>query len=348
MQDIIFQEDIQNIVRSLGKKVHEFSGKTVIVTGGSGFIGRYIVGTFDYLNKHELKKPVKVIVLDNFITSSKKGLFTNRHIRYIESDVTKEVSVRGNIDYIFHAAGIASPIYYQRYPLEAIDVAINGTQNMLELAKKKQVKSFVFFSSSEIYGDPPAYALPTKETYFGNVSSIGPRACYDESKRLGETICMVYFGHFSVPAKIVRPFNVFGPGMRPNDYRVIPRFVYSLLHNEPIPVHGDGKQTRTFCYISDAVAGFLLVLLRGKNGEAYNVGSNQKEISMNKLAKIFSKISNNSILIKNIAYPKDYPQGEPARRCPNVTKIKKELRFSPKVGLEKGLLRTIAWCKQNW
>jgi len=135
---------------------------------------------------------------------------------------------------------------------------------------------------------------------------------------------MIYFNYFKTPVKIVRPFNIFGPGMLRNDFRVIPRFIYSVLHDEQIPVHGNGKQTRTFCYISDAVAGFFLVLLAGYNGEVYNVGSNQKEISINRLAKIFNTVFDNKLKVKNVPYPRNYPQGEPKRRCPDVSKIKKE------------------------
>lgn len=349
--DKIIQDDIQKITASIRIYSRSLSGKTIVVTGGLGFIGKYITGTFIYLNDHVLKKPCKLIIIDNHITSLKNNaeLFSDKkNITYLEHDVARPIKLHGKIDYIIHAAGIASPFHYQKYPLETVDVAVNGTRNMLDLAKTKRVKSILFFSSSEIYGDPQPNAIPTKETYFGNVSSIGPRSCYDESKRLGEALCMIYHNYFKTPVKIVRPFNIFGPGMVPHDFRVIPRFIYSVLHDEPIPVHGDGKQTRTFCYISDAIAGFLRVLLIGKNGEVYNVGSNQKEISINRLAKIFNKVFDNRLKVKNIPYPKNYPQGEPKRRCPDVSKIKKELGYRPRVGLEKGLVRTFAWCKENW
>jgi UDP-glucuronate decarboxylase len=164
-----------------------------------------------------------------------------------------------------HAAGVASPVYYMRYPLETIDSAVQGTKNLLELARKnKHLESFIFFSSSEIYGDPDPGSVPTPETYHGYVSSVGPRACYDESKRLGETIATVYQQRYDVPVKIVRPFNVFGPGMRHDDRRVIPMFTYEALNGRPLPVHSDGSQTRTFCYITDAICGFLQTLLKGK------------------------------------------------------------------------------------
>lgn len=349
--DKIIQEDIQKITGSMRKISNSLSGKTIVITGGLGFIGKYLISTFIFLNDHVLKKQCKLIIIDNHITSLKNNaaFFSNKkNITYLEHDVVTPVKLYGTIDYIIHAAGIASPFYYQKYPLETVDVAVNGTRNMLDLAKTKQAKSILFFSSSEIYGDPQPNAIPTKETYFGNVSSIGPRSCYDESKRLGEALCMIYYNYFKTSVKIVRPFNIFGPGMVPNDFRVVPRFIYSVLHNEQIPVHGDGKQTRTFCYISDAVVGFFLVLLAGKNGEVYNVGSNQKEISINHLAKIFNTVFDNKLKVKNIPYPKNYPQGGPKRRCPDVSKIKKELGYRPRVGLEKGLIRTLAWCKNNW
>ena len=349
LEDPIVKQDIEKIAATLRPYRSQIDGKVFLITGGSGFLGKYLVGTLLYLNKHTRRIPAKIIVIDNYITSSKKGkVLKNRFVRYIDRDVTKSVKINSHIDYIVHAAGIASPIYYKKYPLETIDVAINGTRNMLELAKKKRVKSFLFFSSSEIYGDPIPSELPTKETYFGHVSSTGPRSLYDESKRLGETLCMGYYNYFQVPIKIVRPFNVFGPGMGSKDYRVVPHFIRSILKKESLPVHGAGKQTRTFCYISDAVTGFLLTLLIGRPGEAYNVGSNQKEISINKLAKVFQTISNEKIDVKNIEYPANYPLGEPYRRCPDVSKIKRELKYRPKVGLEKGLLRTMTWCKDNW
>jgi len=199
LEDPIVKQDIEKIATTLRPYRSQIDGKVFLITGGSGFLGKYLVGTLLYLNKHTRRKPAKIIVIDNYITSSKKGkVLKNKFIQYIDRDVTKSVKINSHVDYIVHAAGIASPIYYKKYPLETIDVAINGTRNMLELARKKKVRSFLFFSSSEIYGDPSPSELPTKETYFGYVSSMGPRSLYDESKRLGETLCMVYFNYFQV------------------------------------------------------------------------------------------------------------------------------------------------------
>lgn len=345
----IIKKDIDEIIESIKKISNQLEEKTIVITGGSGFLGRYILGTLIFLNENILRKPCKIISIDNYITSSgSKVSDKGKYVKYIKHDVTKPFNISGKVDFIMHAAGIASPIYYQKYQLETIDVAVNGTRNMLEFARKKKVKSFLFFSSSEIYGNPTLDNIPTKETYNGNVSSIGPRSCYDESKRLGETLCMTYYSVYQTPIKMVRPFNVYGPGLRVNDYRVIPTFIFNGIKGNVIPVHASGNQTRTFCYISDAVSGFFKVLLSEKSGQVYNVGNADNEINMNQLAKILNKIFDNKLNIKNISYPKNYPQGEPQRRCPDLSKIKKELGYNPNVNLEEGLRRTLIWCKQNW
>lgn len=349
LKDTTVLSDIKRIVQSLGDHSALLEGKVIVVTGGSGFLGKYIIDTLVYLNSKVLLVPCKIISIDNYITSSTEGQEgSKRHIKYINHNVVEPISIKGRVDYIIHAAGIASPIYYQKYPLETIDVAVLGTRNMLELAKEKKVKSFLYFSSSEIYGDPTPDFIPTKETYKGNVSSIGPRSCYDESKRLGETLCTVYHNLYQIPVKIVRPFNVYGPGMGPFDHRVIPTFIYRALMDQPIPVHSSGNQTRTFCYISDAVTGFYLVLLAGKAGEAYNVGNQDDEITMNKLATTLDKVFENKLIINNIKYPKGYPQDEPQRRCPDIFKIHEDVGFQTKISLKLGLSKTVNWCKRNW
>lgn len=351
MKKNIVLEDIKNIVNELGKEANKFEGKTLLISGGGGFIGSYIISVISFLNRNIFKKTCHVISLDNYITGSRRGLLSSRKekwVRQIEHNVIKPYKTRNKIDYIIHAAGIASPIYYRRSPLETIDVTICGVRNLLELAKNKKVRSFLYFSSSEIYGNPDPKFIPTPEDYKGNVSSIGPRSPYDESKRLGETICKVYFDLYKLPIKIVRPFNVYGPGMKPKDYRVLPMYLNSALENKPLPVHYPGRQTRTFCYISDAVTAFLKVLLSDKNGEVYNVGSNDEEINMYDLAKLFIKLYECDLKIKKISYPQSYPADEPQRRKPSLVKIKKDIHFRPKISLETGLSRYIAWSKQKF
>ena len=217
-----------------------------------------------------------------------------------------------------------------------------GTKNMLELARVKNIKSMLFFSSSEVYGDPDPQFVPTPETYFGNVSCIGPRANYDESKRLGETLCINYFETYNIPVKIVRPFNVYGPGMRMDDYRVIPNFIANIFKESPIPVYGAGNNTRTFCYVTDALIGFFKVLLSDYNGEVFNVGNDDNEINMGALARIVAEIFDNKVETKNVDGPTDaYTKADPKRRCPDLTKIKTMLGCMPKVDIKNGLLRFI-------
>jgi UDP-glucuronate decarboxylase len=341
----LIQDDIKTIVRGIGKDAQKFSGKTILISGGSGFLGRYFLGTFKYLNDHVLKKPCRVISVDNYITGSKDPNFNfgdEEFILDVWGDVTYPLPIRQDLDYIIHAAGLASPVYYMQYPLETIESAFTGAKNLLELARKNTLDGFLFFSSSEIYGDPDPKAIPTPETYHGNVSSVGPRACYDESKRLTETVCSIYHQKYNIPVKIVRPFNVFGPGMKHNDKRVVPMFAYHALNNKPLPVHGDGHQTRTFCYITDAMTGFFKTLLIGKPGEAYNIGNSDNEMSMRRLGDLFGEVVGGKGY-KTIPYPKTYPAGEPQRRCPDLTKAKKELHYEPRVSLKKGLQRFMQW-----
>lgn len=344
--DRITQEDIKTIAHNLGNVPNRLSGKTLLISGGSGFLGRYFLRTFQYLNANVLKKPVRVISIDNLITGDRDNAFKNDpNILDLWADVTQPLPIRENIDYIIHAAGLASPVYYQQYPLETIESAVTGAKNLLELARKNpKLQGFLFFSSSEIYGDPDPKSVPTPETYFGHVSSVGPRACYDESKRLTETICSIYHQKYGTPVTMVRPFNVFGPGMKHNDRRVVPMFAYQALNGETLTVHGDGGQTRTFCYITDAIEGFLRVLLLGKPGNAYNIGNDDNEISMKNFAGLFTDFVPGA-QCQLVAYPPSYPAGEPQRRCPDLTKARKQLGYKPKVSMRDGLKRFMRWAK---
>lgn len=346
----VIKQDLARIADEIKEEARQLSGKTMLLSGGAGFLGSYIVGTLSVLNKNYFKKPCKIYVVDNFITGSEDSFIfalKDPNIRFIQADITKPLGLKEKVHYIIHAAGLASPFYYKKYPIETIDAAILGTRNLLEFARKNPVKSFLFFSSSEIYGDPDSRFIPTPEHYKGNVSSLGPRACYDESKRLSETLCTVYNSVYKIPVKIVRPFNVYGPGMKFDDYRVIPTFLTKALRGEFLPVHGSGNQTRTFCYVSDAVTGFLKVLLSGRNGEVYNVGTDHPEVNIVILAYMVSGLFKNQIEVKLIPYPKSYPQDEPTRRCPDISKIKREVGYFPRIELTTGLRRTLRWFRDK-
>ncbi len=344
MKSKIIQEDINVIAEEIKPIAEKLSGKTLLITGGAGFLGNYFLLTLDFLNKNVLDKHCKIISVDNFITGLKYSIEESDYFKSIKHDVTIPLKIKEDIDFIISAAGIASPRFYRKFKIETIDVGVFGTKNMLELAKEKKIESMLYFSSSEVYGDPDTKFVPTPETYFGNVSCIGPRANYDESKRLGETLCINYFEAYNIPVKIVRPFNVYGPGMRMDDYRVIPNFIANIFNDNTIPVYGDGKSTRAFCYVTDAITGFFKVLLSDHNGEVFNVGNNKEEISIINLAKLITEIFDNKVKIKLVEGPNDaYAKSDPKRRCPDLTKIRTKLGYIPKISLKTGIQRFIQW-----
>ena len=341
----IIQEDIACLAESLENCFKYFEGKTFLITGAGGFLGKYMVLLLKYLNEHCLGKKVSAILLDNFVTGYERQVIAeDEHLIFKKHNVIKPFKTERPIDYILHNAGIASPVYYTKYPIETMDVGTIGTRHMLDLGRQKKVKSFLFASSSEVYGDPDNEHVPTPETYNGNVSITGPRACYDESKRFGETICLTYHRVFNVPVKIVRPFNVYGPGIRPDDFRVLPNFIEHALRREPLPIHGDGRNTRSFCYINDAVEAFFRILFLETNGECFNVGNPEPEISVAELASLVSELMPHPVEIVNIEPPHAvYASSDPKRRCPDISKLQAATDFKPKYDLKTGLKRTIDW-----
>ena len=349
MKSRIISEIGARVAKRLGDSAREFEGKSVLITGANGFLGQYFLEAFIYLNQSVFKTPCEIVAADSHITNTT----TNDSLgalpyRFLLQDVSKPFPVEEKPDYILHAAGIASPMYYRRFPLETIDVATLGTRSMLDLARKVKAKGLVYFSSSEIYGDPDPANVPTAETYNGNVSPIGPRACYDESKRLGETLCSIYHKHFSTRVMIVRPFNVYGPGMKEADYRVLPNFANCIKAGRPLTIYGTGLQTRTFCFVEDAIVGFLQVLLSGRSGEAYNIGNPSPEVSMRTLVDLITKLSLRPVKSEFIAYPESYPAGEPMRRCPDIAKAQSDVGFAPAVDLEQGLRLFLEWTEHAY
>jgi UDP-glucuronate decarboxylase len=344
MGDFLLPSDIDEICRRLGDAAHDFAGKRVLLTGGRGFLGRYFMEVFAHLNAHILKKPVTLVAADNLITAGREGAVVadHPHTTFLKHNVIEPMKWKGRLDYVIHAAGIASPFYYRAYPLETLEVAITGTRNLLKLATERKAR-FTFFSSSEIYGDPDPKYVPTPESYRGHVSCQGPRACYDESKRVGETLSYIFHGEFGTKTNTIRPFNVFGPGMQEADYRVLPNFANRIKAGLPLNVYGSGNQTRTFCYITDAMVGFLLVILKGVPGEAYNIGNPTPEISMLDLVHRIETVTGSPVAHNIIDYPDSYPADEPNRRCPDIKKARLQLGFDPSVDLDEGLRRFLSW-----
>ena len=338
-------EDLKAIVLEVGVPINDLEGKEIVISGACGFLGSWFVALFQHLNTSVFKDPCKVYAIDSFIAADKLNSIckiTDPNIQFMKQDIST-FKLEGVVDYIIHAAGIASPIYYRRYPIETIDGMVLGLRNFLNFAiKNAPLKSILNFSSSEIYGNPVPDMVPTPEAYYGNVSPNGPRSCYDESKRMGEAMCASWHRIYNIPVKSVRPFNVYGPGMRLNDDRVVPKFTVQILRDEAITVHKPGVQTRTFCYITDAMAGFVKVLLNGRDGEVYNIGCSKPELSMCDLAEIMVGLFKKG-KIEEIEMPTEYPQDQAQRRCPNILKAQTELNFQPKVPLAIGLKKTYDW-----
>lgn len=331
----------------------DFEGHTFLITGAGGLLGNYMVKLLRYMNANVLDTPCKAILLDNFVTGYDRLIKSDENITFEKHNVIEPYSTDRKIDYIIHAAGIASPVYYTKYPIETLDVGILGTRHMLELAKQKNVKAFMFTSSSEVYGDPDPNFVPTKEDYRGNVSILGPRAVYDESKRIGETMCEAFYNVYDVPTKCVRPFNVYGPGIRPDDYRVLPNFVEHALRKEPLPVHGDGRNTRAYCYINDAIDCIFRILFCEKaEGESFNIGNPEQEISVKDLADVVKEVVEEVVegVTVSINFTEPplavYADSDPKRRCPDITKTSEFTGYKPNYPLKEGLKRTIEWYQE--
>lgn len=354
MTDFLLRSDVNEIAASLGEDlVSAFEGKRILITGGRGFLGRYFTDVLLRMNRDleaSGRRACEVVALDNMITAGAagEGVTVGRELAFVRHDIIKPFYPERKVDFIIHAAGIASPYYYRKYPLETLEVATTGLKNVLELARENPSSRLCFFSSSEIYGDPDQKHVPTAESYRGNVSCLGPRACYDESKRLGETLVRIYHEQHGVKGTIIRPFNVYGPGMQKTDYRVLPNFGSRIMEDKPLQIYGTGDQTRTFCYVTDAIRGFLRVLAFGVPGEPYNVGNPSPEISMRDLALRIGSVLGRQVNFDIVEYPDSYPADEPNRRCPDITKARTQVGFEPTVGLDDGLRRFFGWAAQAY
>jgi UDP-glucuronate decarboxylase len=276
----------------------------------------------------------------------------------VRHDMTAPLpATMGDFDYIVHAASIASPIYYRQHPIETMDANVHGLRALLEHARRqaargRPVAGLLFFSSSEIYGDPAPDSIPTPETYRGNVSCTGPRACYDEAKRYGETLCVNFARHAGVPAKIARPFNNYGPGLKITDRRVLPDFARDVLAGRNIVMFSDGSPRRTFCYVADAVIGYYKILVRGRPGEAYNIGVEEPEVSIRELAELVAAQARALFGYAGGVERRPAPDGSylvdnPTRRCPVIAKARAELGYRPAVALADGVRRTLLWYAEH-
>ena len=304
--------------------------ETALITGGAGFIGGHLC---DFL----LDKNFRVICMDNLITGNDiniQHLLTNKNFKFINHNVSKQIKINEAIDYVLHFASPASPVDYQKIPIQTLKVGSLGTHNTLGLALIKKAK-YMLASTSEVYGDP--LVSPQPESYWGNVNPVGPRGCYDEAKRFAEAIVIAYHQIHDIDIRVARIFNTYGPRMRKDDGRVVPNFINQALKNGPITIYGDGKQTRICCYISDLIEGVYKLMISNIN-EPVNLG-NPDEYTILELADIIKTLTNSKSKIVFGPLPKD----DPHVRCPDITKAKKELKWIPRVGLKQGFVKTIEW-----
>ncbi|MGI8964665.1 MAG: UDP-glucuronic acid decarboxylase family protein [Limisphaerales bacterium] len=301
-----------------------------VVTGGAGFLGSHLV---DYL----LAREHQVVAIDNFVTGSVNNiahLAGHRRFKFIEQDVTEFLFLEEAIDYVWHFASPASPIDYLELPIQTLKVGSLGTHKALGLAKSNRAK-FLLASTSEIYGDPLIH--PQTENYWGNVNTIGPRGCYDEAKRFAEALTMAYHREHTVDTRIVRIFNTYGPRMRLNDGRVVPAFISQALKNKPVTIFGKGTQTRSFCYCSDLIEG-IYRLMMSQITEPVNIG-NPNEMTMLQFAQEIVKATRS----RSKMVFKPLPQDDPQQRKPDITRAKTFLKWTPKVSLASGLVKTIEY-----
>jgi UDP-glucuronate decarboxylase len=309
-------------------------GKRILVTGGGGFLGSHLCAKL-------LEKSHEVICVDNFYTGQKRNilpLMSNPNFEYMRHDVTFPLYLE--VDEIYNLACPASPVHYQHSPVQTVKTSVHGAINMLGLAKRVGAKIFQA-STSEVYGDPEVH--PQTEEYWGKVNPIGIRSCYDEGKRCAETLFFDYHRSYGLNIKVVRIFNTYGPNMHPHDGRVVSNFIVQALRNEDITIYGDGSQSRSFCYVDDLIEGFIKMMDETSNDVIgpFNLG-NPYEFTIKELAEKVIELTGSSSKLIYMPLPGD----DPRQRCPDITKAKKILKWEPKIQLDEGLKKTIAYFKK--
>ncbi|CAN5711025.1 SDR family oxidoreductase [soil metagenome] len=357
----VIEADLGHIRHHLAEEFAAMAGTRLLIVGGAGFLGHYLVqGALDW-NRTGGAAPIALTVWDNYsrgVPDWLTALEGDANLTLRRHDITAPLPADiGDFDYVIHAASIASPTYYRKFPIETMDANVEGLRRLLDYARGqgeagRPLAGFLFYSTSEIYGDPDPANIPTPETYRGNVSCTGPRACYDESKRYGETLCVNFAAVHGLPVKIARPFNNYGPGLKITDRRVLPDFARDVLSGRDIVMLSDGAPTRTFCYIADAIVGYYKILVRGRPGEAYNIGIEAPEISMASLAEMVvaearARFGYAGRVVRRQSEDSAYLTDNPNRRCPVIAKARSELGYEPSIGVEEGLRRALIWYGDN-
>lgn len=336
----IIEEDVNSLVRSLNEEGISFGGKRVLVTGGAGFLGSWISDVL-------VKQDAEVICLDNFSSGQRQNirhLLELKNFKLVEHDISQPIVFDEKIDVVMHLASRASPFEFASFPIQILKANTFGTWVALGIAKEHKAR-LLYASTSEVYGDPDPEYVPTPETYNGNVNSVGPRSCYDEAKRAGEAFVTAYGIQQGLDTRIVRIFNTYGPRMRSGNIygRVVSRFTDQVVSGRPITVFGDGTQTRSFTYVTDLVEGILMAAyLPEAKGTVINLGNNV-ETKIIDLAKIMLKLTGAKVGIEFHPLPID----DPKRRCPDIGRAKKLLKWKPKINLDEGLLKEIEWFRRT-
>lgn len=354
----VTNSDIDYVLQTCHKEFEVMGNSNMLITGGAGFLGYYFVNSILKWNEENPDKKIYALVLDNFIRGVPdwlKKLSIRTDLKILDQSILEPLPKDfPKPNYIIHAASIASPIFYRKHPIATMDANVNGLRVILDycVADSKETNGILYFSTSEIYGDPDPLNIPTKETYRGNVSCTGPRACYDESKRYGETMCVNFAKQYKLPIKIARPFNNYGPGLKITDGRALPDFAKNILSKKDIVLLSDGSPTRTFCYISDAIIGYFKVLVNGKAPESYNIGTESPEISILDLAKRCIEVGKDVLgyevgLKFQDSSDKNYLIDNPNRRCPDIAKARLDLGYNPSISLHEGLTKSFIWYKEN-
>lgn len=344
-QHKIIEKDLEYITSSC-LQWNDFSGKTILITGANGFLPAYMVEALLYLNEQKIISPLKVVGLVRSAERVKKRFLSYEgriDIKWVEQDVCEPLILDEKIDYIIHAASQASPKYYGIDPVGTLSANCLGTANMLNLAVKKNVKGFLFFSSGEVYGHVNPSQIPLKENLYGYIDPLDVRSCYAESKKLGETMCVSWMHQYGVPVKIVRIFHTYGPGMKLDDGRVFADFVSDLVNGHDITMRSDGEAIRAFCYLSDAIIAFFTVILKGEIGQAYNVGNDKAEISIIDLANLLVSLYPErklKVIKQDESATPGYLKSPFNRHVPDINKIK-QLGWNPIINLNEGFRRTI-------
>lgn len=349
----ILEEDLQSVFGSLtNPEKMRLKNSVILITGCAGFLGYYFL---EFFSKFAAVLGIKkVIGLDNFKTGKpRKGMLSGPvkldTFDIITADIS-HVSEASQADFVIHMASIASPHFYRRYPIETLDANVWGLRRLLEYYKNRSLRKLLFFSSSEVYGDPSEDFVPTPEDYRGNVASMGPRACYDEAKRFGETLCYLFHQQYGLPIALVRPFNNYGPGMKLDDRRAPADFARAITENKDIVMYSDGKPTRSFCYVADALSGYLKALLCDKPFECFNIGLDDGEVSIADLAKIFVEAGRKvfgytgQVRFEQPA-EKDYLTHNPNRRCPDISRARSLLGYQPSIKAQEGVCRFLEFLK---